>query len=115
MDSAAVFRVLSYLVSQPGIRIPHEARPIVFELLPEKTECWSFHPQRPQGLVLPVNVVDAPLRVRCELMLLWRLLADDDFQLQPEDPFEFEGDLRLLLHLATALRPAAVGLYGEQG
>lgn len=106
MDPASTaFEFLASLMSQPGVRVDEGAKPIVFEMLPDTETRWSFNPHGQGALLFRGDVKDAPLRIRCEPTLIVRLLTEKDFQLKKTDPFEFEGDLKLLKHLAETVRP----------
>lgn len=98
-----LFAILEYILQRSSVRHSRAARPIVFELLPDREEVYLFDPRAPGRLFTRVERADAALRVRCQPDLLLRAMTDARFELRPEDSFSFDGDLDQLRILGESL------------
>lgn len=98
------FHFLQKLSSQGGIRIAAGAKPVVFELLPDLSVCWSFDPQASQGAFSRRDIPDAPLRIVCKPEFILQLLFSERLEEVDYQRVSTQGDVGLLTPMAQSLR-----------
>lgn len=99
-----LFAVFEHLLQSARLRLAQEAKPVVFELAPSG-ETWLFDPRASGALFAKSDALAASgvLHLRCHPELLARLVAEDDFELDPDDELSVRGNIEDLLPMANAL------------
>lgn len=108
-----VFELFEHVLS--GTLQPAGAAPIAFELLSEPPEAWSFDPSRPLRRFEPLDLPDAPLRIRAKPELLVRLFFDPEFPIDEAETIQLLGDPEALAPQVAALADVQTGVALRAG
>ena len=96
--------LLQKLSVKGGIRVAVGAKPVVFELLPDRLDRWSFDPQGSQGTFSQRDLPDAPLRIICKPDFILQLLFAEKLEDIDCQGVSTQGDVELLPPMAESLR-----------